>query len=93
LIDRYGLTDPAQDKAGVFTNPILQQLYNDLLAAGSASLLDALQVGVTVEKTDIGDLNVAITDTNNTDVLVVYGNLLSGSTKHLSAFESHIDVP
>ena len=31
LIDRYGLTDPASSKVGVFTNPDLQALYNDLV--------------------------------------------------------------
>lgn len=92
LINRYRLTDPAQKAAGVFTNPELQKLYDTLLAAGSDSLLEALKAGITIENTDIEDLKAAIKLTDNTDVLIVYGNLLSGSTKHLSAFDSHIET-
>jgi len=90
LISRYKLTDPAQETAGVFTNRELQALYNELIAKGSASLPDALQVGVTIEETDIDDLKAAIAVTHNKDVLTVYGNLLSGSLNHLSAFNSQI---
>ncbi len=92
LISRYKLTDPAQETAGVFTNPDLQALYSQLIAKGSISLLDALQVGVTIEETDIDDLKAAIAVTDNRDVLTVYGNLLNGSLNHLSAFNSHIEA-
>jgi hypothetical protein len=92
LIKRYGLADPAQSSPGTFTNPNLQALYNDLLAKGSSSLLNALQVGVTIEETDISDLNSAIEITDNHDVLAVYENLLNGSSNHLSAFNSRIEA-
>ena len=92
LISRYKLTDPAQETAGVFTNPDLQASYYQLIAKGSTSLLDALQVGVTIEETDIDDLTAAIAVTDNRDVLTVYGNLLNGSLNHLSAFNSHIEA-
>ena len=92
LISRYKLTDPAQETAGVFTNPDLQALYDQLIARGNTSLLDALQVGVTIEETDIDDLKAAIAVTDNRDVLTVYGNLLNGSLNHLSAFNSHIEA-
>ena len=92
LISRYKLTDPAQETAGVFTNPDLQALYAQLIAKGSISLLDALQVGVSIEETDIDDLKAAIAVTDNRDVLTVYGNLLNGSLNHLSAFNSHIEA-
>jgi hypothetical protein len=92
LISRYKLSDPAQATAGVFTNPDLQKLYNDLLAKGNLTLLDALEVGVTIEETDIADLKAAIAVTDNKDVLTVYGNLLNGSLNHLSAFNSHIET-
>ena len=90
LIDRYGLSGPAQPTAGVFTNADLQKLYDDLLDKGSLSLLDALQVGVAIEETDIDDLKAEIAITGNRDVLTVYGNLLNGSLNHLSAFNSRI---
>ncbi len=92
LIRRYGLPDPAQTAAGVFTNPDLQKLYNDLLTDGGLTLMDALQAGVTIEETDIEDLTAAIAATHNRDFLTVYGNLLNGSVNHLSAFSSHIEA-
>jgi hypothetical protein len=91
LIERYGLTDPAQATAGVFADPDLQQLYYDLIAKGNVSLLDALQVGVAIEEKDIKDLKAAMAITDNKDVLRVYSNLLNGSLNHLAAFDSHID--
>ncbi len=56
LIDRYGLQDPASSSVGVFTNPDLQALYNDLVARGSQSLAEALKVGAAIEEIDIRDL-------------------------------------
>jgi len=91
LITRYGLPDPALT-AGFFTNPDLQKLYDVLFAKGDDSLLYGLQVGVTVEETDIEDLKAAIAVTDNRNVLMVYGNLLNGSLNHLSAFKSHIEA-
>jgi hypothetical protein len=91
LIARYGLKDPAQ-AAGLFTNPDLQKLYYDLLAKGGLSVVDALEVGVIIEETDIDDLKAAIAVTKNKDVLTVYGNLLNGSLNHLSAFNSHLEA-
>lgn len=92
LINRYGLPDPAQPATGVFVNSDLQKLFDDLLAKGNISLLDALQVGVAIEETDIDDLKAAIAETDNRDILTVYGNLLNGSLNHLSAFNSHIET-
>ena len=90
LIDRYGLSDSAQPTAGFFTNSDLQKLFDDLLAKGNLSLLDALQVGVAIEEQDIDDLKAAISATDKRDILTVYGNLLNGSLNHLSAFNSRI---
>jgi len=92
LLDRYGLEDPAKAEPGLFTDPELQTLYNELLSKGSVSLLDALQVGEIIEETDIEDLRSAIAVTEHKDMLTVYGNLLNGSLNHLAAFESNIDI-
>jgi hypothetical protein len=89
LIDRYELSDPAQPMAGVFSDRTLQELYDNLLARGQRSLADALQVGVIIENKDIADLKDAISATDNTDILTVYGNLMQGSLNHLSAFGGH----
>jgi len=92
LITRYGLKDPAQPTAGIFTNPELQRLYVDLIAKGSLSLLDAMEVGVAIEEKDIEDLKAAMAIAKNKDVLRVYSNLLNGSLNHLAAFDSHVET-
>ena len=92
LLDRYGLPDPAADMAvGVFTNPELQALYDQLPEEGSQSLADALRVGALVEEVDIIDLETYIAQTENEDVLLVYRNLLKGSQNHLRAFTSTLE--
>lgn len=88
LLDRYGLTDPASSQAGVFTNPDLQALYNNLTARGSQSLAEALKVGAAIEEIDILDLEYRLAQTDNADIQQVYINLMSGSQNHLRAFTS-----
>jgi hypothetical protein len=92
LIDRYGLTDPAQAGPGLFTNQDLQAAYDSLIEEGMESVLSALRVGVAIEEQDIIDLKVAIGESNSRDLVRVYSNLLNGSMNHLDAFESHIEV-
>ena len=42
LIVKYGLRDPmVNDTVGAFTNPVFAELYKDLVAAGSVSIVDA----------------------------------------------------
>jgi hypothetical protein len=89
LLDRYSIPDPAADTGiGEFTNPDLQQLYDDLIWQGSISKAEALRVGVIIEETDIDDLNEAIATAEHNDIETVYSNLLQGSLYHLGAFES-----
>lgn len=88
LLDRYGLADPASNELGVFTNPDLQALYNDLIARGSQSLADALKVGAAIEEIDILDLQRRLAETDNADIQQVFDNLLNGSYNHLRAFVS-----
>lgn len=91
LLQNYGLTDPVgSNAAGVFTNADLQSLYDQLVAQGAASQIAALQVGVLIEETDITDLEAAISNTDKTDVIRVYNNLLKGSLNHLSAFTNNL---
>jgi hypothetical protein len=87
LLDRYQLADPAAgNPAGVFTNPELQALYNQLIAQGSQSLVSALQVGITIENLDISDLQEQLALTTKLDIKTVYQNLLKGSQNHLRSF-------
>lgn len=88
LLDRNALPDPAQSGVGVFTNPDLQALYNELTARGEQSLAEALKAGAAIEEMDILDLQERLAQTNNADVQQVFTNLLEGSYNHLRAFTS-----
>lgn len=93
LIERYGVTDPAlNNPAGVFTNETLGELYSQLIAKGTISLTDALEVGVAIEELDIKDLEEALTVATKTDAKRVYANLLQGSLSHLETFEGYLQV-
>ena len=74
--------------AGSFVNPDLQDFYDDLLETGSASLQDALEVGVAIEVKDITDLAEAAEAVAGTQLETVYETLLAASESHLAAFES-----
>lgn len=89
LINAYGLSDPVAGLAeGSFSDAGLQQLYDSLLVQGQSSLEDALEVGILVEETDISDLEQAIARSSQPAIDRVYGNLLKGSSNHLSAFSN-----
>ncbi|PLX82169.1 MAG: hypothetical protein C0616_02785 [Desulfuromonas sp.] len=85
-LDKYGLPDSASIYEGVFNNTILQQKYDELIEAGAESLTDGLTVGATIEEIDMVDIQHAIADTDNLDVVVAYQNLLEGSKNHLRAY-------
>jgi len=88
---KYDLDDPAAGNGvGIFTNPDLQVLYNDLVLMGMLSIGDALQVGAAVEELDIHDLKIALDRTDNIDLRTLYQNLLKGSRNHLRAFHKHL---
>jgi hypothetical protein len=91
LLDRYGLGDPAAgNDIGVFTNGELQSLYYALIAKGTNSVRDAIEVGLIIEETDIEDLEKALKIAIHKDVKRVYTNLMAGSYNHLAAFESKL---
>lgn len=86
LITAYGLTDPAATTAGVFNNASLQNLYDQLIAMGSDSIIDALKVGALIEETDILDIQNLINSTTNIYIITVFTNLMNGSNNHLRSF-------
>ena len=92
ILVKYGIPDPASKKIGVFNNTALQNLYNDLVRQGEASLLGALQAGAFIEEYDIKDLRTAFAETTKTDIRRIYSNLELGSENHLRAFVSHIEA-
>lgn len=87
LLNNYGVDDPAAGKPpGVFEDPELQHLYDTLVAAGGASLIEGLKVGALIEETDIQDIEERKAVTDEADILRVYDSLLCGSRNHLRAF-------
>jgi len=85
LISHFGLTDPALTLPGKFSSTAIQGLYDQLVAAGTTAN-KALSTGAFIEEYDIADLKKLIAETTNTDIIVVYTNLLKGSENHLRAF-------
>ena len=92
LLTRYSLPDPAVNHVpGVFADATIQGLYNSLISAGSASLLDGMIVGATIEDLDIYDLeHLVSTVIDNQDITWVFGNLERGSRNHMRSFYSQI---
>ncbi|MCK4751433.1 MAG: DUF2202 domain-containing protein [Bacteroidales bacterium] len=91
LLNRYGLEDPAMDhEPGIFSEPELQLLYDQLVIQGESSYEEAIKVGLKIEDLDIADLEKALAEeVDNQDILFVYNNLLRGSINHLNAFWFH----
>ncbi|MBL8211129.1 MAG: DUF2202 domain-containing protein [Bryobacterales bacterium] len=93
ILANKNLPDPSAGKeAGVYAEPTLNTLFNELYAKGMKSIEDALAVGVAVETTDIADLEKAIAATTRTDLKRAYTNLMNASYSHLEAFENNIEV-
>ncbi len=90
LLDQYNIPDPASTEYGVFNNPELQKLYDQLVAQGNQSLIEALKVGATIEDVDIKDLVEYQKDTTNPTILAVLENLTCGSRNHMRAFVSNL---
>lgn len=67
VLARYGLEDTAIDlPAGEFSDPVIASLYDQLIEQGSASLEEAIAVGVLIEETDIADLESRLADLGGT---------------------------
>ena len=106
LITKYDLLNPVGDfDIGEFPDPEegftdFNNLYDDLLSAGTVGYCEALDVGRQIEELDIDDLEAAlgvyesesIAVVEASDVARVFGNLLNGSYNHLNAFSSQLEL-
>ncbi|GAB2679418.1 DUF2202 domain-containing protein [Flavihumibacter cheonanensis] len=91
LLNKYGLTDPVgSNPVGVFRDTSLQQLYNQLVAKGNTSILEAYIVGATIEDLDLFDLKNQLINIDNQDIRLVYEMLMKGSRNHLRSFYKNI---
>lgn len=84
------IEDPRSAEAGVFVNAELQSLYNELIAKGSKSAVDAYEVGVAIEVLDIDDLTKMLATAKDADVIAMMENLRKGSENHLRAFNNQL---
>lgn len=93
LLDRYGIPDPASDnEPGTFTDPTIQQLYDDLVARGLESKVAALSVGATIEELDIADLRARAAATDEPAIDRTYSRLERASRNHLRAFVGRLEL-
>ncbi len=86
LLNTYGIQDPALSERGNFTNQELQTLYNDLTTKSAISLIDALEVGATIEDLDIRDIKIFKNRATKADILDTYDKLECGSRNHMRSY-------
>ncbi len=92
VLEQYDIDDPAAgNELGTFTDPQIQALYDELVADGSTSLVDALKVGALIEELDISDLRLRASATDVAALTTLYANLEKGSRNHLRAFTSQLE--
>lgn len=93
LLSAHHVVDPVtNDTRGVFQNAELAKLYTELVARGSASMVEAYKVGAYIEDLDIADLEKEIASVTHEDIRVVYEHLQSGSENHMRAFNRNIEI-
>ncbi len=76
--------------AGRYDIAAIQKLYDDLVAQGSTSEIDALKVGCIIEVVDVNDLNrdiVLAESEGATDIVTVFNFLRDGSYNHYWSFD------
>jgi hypothetical protein len=94
LLQKYGVDDPAANTVpGEFVDGDLQALYNILVSVGQEGLVEALEVGVAIERKDMTDIVEAIElSVAYKDIVRVYSNLLAGSESHLEGFLTALEA-
>lgn len=94
LLERGVLTEETviRNDAGVFTDPELQTMYDELIERGDVSLLEALDVSAYIEEHDIQGLEQLAEVTEDEEVVDILTNLASASKNHLRAFVRNLDM-
>jgi hypothetical protein len=91
VMKRYGIPLPERgNEVGKFTNPHLQELYDNLVKMGEKSPENALKAGIMVEVTDIEDLDKYLKTAKSPDVKALFSFLRSGSYNHYNAFNWYL---
>jgi len=95
VLDAAGADDPRTGTPGEFTDPELQEVYDDFLARGLISETAAYQVGVDFEVWDIAGLEAELVaaPADDTELRELLQFLIDGSQRHLAAFERQLERP
>jgi hypothetical protein len=80
---RYSITDPESDIQGIFSDPKLQQIYNQDLATAAGGLGDAYTAAAQDEDLHIANLVAAMSRTNNQDLIFMYSQQLAEARNNL----------
>jgi len=92
MIELLGLKDPVvDDTVGIFVDPELAELYDEMVTQGLNSSVDALHAGATIEEVDMIDIQAAVDRADIPGIIGLYESLLCGSRNHLRAFTSHLE--
>lgn len=91
ILKYYEQADTLVEETGVFADNEMQNIYNELLSKGSASIEEAYKTGALIEEMDIKDLNNALAETSNANISMVYENLMKGSRNHLRSFYKQLN--
>lgn len=86
LLEKYNITNTASSTIGVYNDEHIQGLYDALVAKGSLSEVDALEVGAIIEDVDIYDLENYLENTENVNIISVFDFLNCGSRNHMRGF-------
>ncbi|QQS69914.1 DUF2202 domain-containing protein [Candidatus Saccharibacteria bacterium] len=90
LLQARSIADPRSSERGVFRNPELQALYDQLVAQGKQSTVEAYKVGVAVEEKDIADITTQLATATDNDIVATLERLRTGSENHLRAFNRQL---
>lgn len=92
VLDQLDLDDPAAgNPLGTFTDPAMQEIYDEMVDRGTTSLVAALEVGASIEEMDIVDLRTRSAQTDEREIIDLYRRLERGSSNHLRAFAAQLD--
>lgn len=88
LLEAYNIPLPENNEPGIFDNPEIQELYDNLISIGNGSKVGGLTAGAMIEEKDIFDLKNNLNETDNPWLTRVFSNLLKASENHLRAFNA-----
>ena len=93
VLRHYHIPLPVRSNiVGKFKNPKLQKLYNELIQKAKKSKIDALEVGIMVEVTDVEDLDKYLKIAKSKDVVALFKFLRAGSYNHYNAFNRELKM-